>query len=138
MGLRVNYTCHRMGLLALARALQSSAGKLVITASLCHGISWCVMACCRRVPKTVNLSCVVCIRRRINNRASARRVRQKREEDLQKITTLVSPSCSDLDMPVGIFPAQNTAFLHRFPLLTLWQPVSSGLMRHLVLSSTGP
>ncbi|CAK0786977.1 hypothetical protein CVIRNUC_010193 [Coccomyxa viridis] len=30
------------------------------------------------------------IRRRINNRASARRVRQKREEDLQKITTLVS------------------------------------------------
>ena len=31
--------------------------------------------------------------RRINNRASARRVRQKREEDLQKITGLVSSAC---------------------------------------------
>ena len=30
------------------------------------------------------------MRRRINNRASARRVRQKREEDLHKITNLVS------------------------------------------------
>ena len=29
--------------------------------------------------------------RRINNRASARRVRQKREEDLQKITNMVWP-----------------------------------------------
>ena len=32
------------------------------------------------------------LRRRINNRASARRVRQKREDDLQKITGMVS-SC---------------------------------------------
>lgn len=31
--------------------------------------------------------------RRINNRASARRVRQKREEDLQKITNMVSGAC---------------------------------------------
>ena len=43
------------------------------------------------------------IRRRINNRASARRVRQKREEDLQKITTLVSPSCSDSVIHVSLF-----------------------------------
>ena len=72
---------------------------------------------------TVNLSCAARVRRRINNRASARRVRQKREEDLQKITTLVSPSCSHLAMPVSILPAQTAALLCRFSFLTLWQPV---------------
>ena len=96
------------------------------------------MSRCRRVPKTVSLSCEVCMHRRINNRASARRVRQKREEDLQKITNLVSLSCLALNLPVSSLSAQTTPLLHRFSLLTLWQPVSSGAMHHLVLSLTGP
>ena len=38
--------------------------------------------------------------RRINNRASARRVRQKREEDLTKITNMVRSSCNCSCIPV--------------------------------------
>ena len=62
--------------------------------------------------KTAALSYALCMRRRINNRASARRVRQKREEDLQKITTLVSPSCSDLGMSALFAVAQSSAPLY--------------------------
>ena len=108
-------------------ASQPFAGKLVSMPFLCKGSGRPTLSCYGRVHRTAGLSWDACMRRRINNRASARRVRQKREEDLQKITTLVSPLCLELDMSIKSIAAQTIASLHRCSSPTVWQPVSCEL-----------